>query len=200
MHINEQNPRFLKRQLRKHFANVLLWSGEPGNMAGTLVQPYSHRQLAASRDLWAVASQSPIDPDGVRRRLQSHPITPDQMRSIELSPKNLPSTVRAVEEFLVTLEISNHSGITLKSMPPFPVHISYHWLRSNGEPVIFDGVRTRIQSFLAPEWTRCFDAKVMPPLLPDKYVLRLTLVQEAVQWFDLPPIAVKADSVIEVVP
>ena len=200
MHINEQNPRLLKRQLRKYFANVLLWFGEPGNMGGSLLRPYSHRQLAASRDLWAVASQYHLDSDAVRSRLHSHPLTPDQMRAIDLTPKNLLSTVRAGHQFLVTLEISNHSGNTLKSMQPFPVHISYHWMRSNGELAIFDGVRTRIQPFLAPGWTRSFNARVMPPSLPGKYILRLTLVQEGVQWFDLPPIEVKADSQVEVVP
>ena len=76
MHINEQNPRVLKRQLGKHFANVLLWFGEAGNMGGSLLRACSHRQLAAARDLWAVASHSAVDPNQVRSRFQSNPLPP----------------------------------------------------------------------------------------------------------------------------
>jgi hypothetical protein len=112
----------------------------------------------------------------------------------------LPSEVRARQEFAVTLEISNPSALLLSSMKPFPVHMSYHWIRDDGQIVVFEGVRTRLLPHLEPRSSRSFAATVVSPALPGRYVLRLTLVQEMVQWFDAPSIAVMADSFIEVIP
>jgi len=199
MHINEQNPRMLRRQLGKYFSNVLLWFGEPGNMGGSLLRTYSHRELAAARDLWAIVSNRPVEPETVRDRLQSWPLTIDQMRDVRLSALNPPTAVQAGHEFIVTLEVCNRSDAALKSMQPHPVHISYHWIGRDGLPAIFDGVRTRIQPFLPPGRTRQFDVSIVPPAKPDTYKLRLTLVQEGIRWFDLPPVEVMADSWLEVV-
>ncbi len=200
MHINEQNPRVLKRQLGRYFSNVLLWFGEPGNMGGSLLRAYSHRQLAASRDLWAVASHHPIEPGAVRNRLRNDPLPPDQLSVIQMTLKDVPVEIGGGKEFFVTLEISNRSAFVLSSLEPHPVHISYHWIRSDGQTVVFDGVRSRILPLLMPGATRCFNARVVSPLPPDKYTLRLTLVQEGVQWFDTAPIQVLTDTVIDVVP
>lgn len=198
MHINEQNPRTLKRQLGRHFANVLLWFGQPGNMGGSLLQAYSHRQLGAARDLWAVASNRAIEPETVRSRLQSNPLPPDQLSVIRMALTKVPVEIRTEQEFSVKLEISNRSEFVLGNMQPFPVHISYHWICGNSQTVVFDGVRSPIQPVLAPGATGCFDARVISPSLPDRYILRLTLVQEGVQWFDTAPIQVMADVFIDV--
>src|SRR5262249_2535626 len=74
MHINELNPPMLRKPLRRNFFNVLLWFGQPGDMGGSLLQTYSHRQLSASRDLWAVASNCTIDAETVRSRLETKPL------------------------------------------------------------------------------------------------------------------------------
>ena len=200
MHINEQNPRVFRRQLSRHFANVLLWFGEPGNMGGSLLQSYSHRQLAASRDLWAIASHRAIDPDAVRSRLQSNPLPSDQMNAIQMTLRHFPAEIRAEQEFLATLEISNGSAFVLSSVQPFPVNISYHWIHDDGRTEIFDGIRSRMQPLLVPGATCCFEARVVSPSLPARYILRFTLVQEGIQWFDASPIQVMADAFIDVFP
>ena len=104
------------------------------------------------------------------------------------------------QESAVTVEISNASSAVIGSMEPAPVLISYHWLRSDGQTEVFDGVRSRIQPLLVAGAKRCFEARVVAPSRPDEFTLRLTLVQEGVQWFDAPPIKVMADAFIEVVP
>ncbi len=199
MHINEQNPRILNRQLGRHFANVLLWFGHPGDMGGSLLRAYSHRQLAACRDLLAVASNCSIDRDAVRNRLRSNPLPPDQLSAIRMTLKKAPVELRTDQEVVVTLEVSNQSVAVLGSMPPFPVHISYHWIHDYGQTAIFDGVRSPLRPLLSPGATDSYGVRVVSPSLPGRYVLRLTLVQEGVQWFDASPIGVSTDVFVEVV-
>jgi hypothetical protein len=134
-------------------------------------------------------------------RLQSVSLPSEKMGAIAVVINKAPAAVGLEEEFVVTLAISNQSEFVLSGMPPFPVHISYHWLHSDGQTVeVFDGVRSPLRPLLAQGTTRCFDAKVVSPSRPGRYILRLTLVQESVQWFDASPIGVMGDVFIDVVP
>ena len=201
MHINEQSPRVLKRQLAKHFPNVLLWFGEPGNTGGSLLRKYSHRDLAAARDLWAIACHSPIDEVSVRSRLESNPLPSAQLGVLKMSIIMAPSEVRADENFVASVEVFNRSAFVLGSMLPAPVHISYHWLSGDaGTEVVRDGLRTLIRPPLAPGVKRRFEASIVAPSLPGTYVLKLTLVQENVQWFDVAPTHLASQVVVQVAP
>lgn len=201
MHINEQSPRVLRRQLRRQFAHVLLWFGEPGNNGGSLLRAYSRHELAASRDLWAVASHRPVDANALRSRLQSMPLPSETLSNISMAINKAPAATGLEQEFVVTLAISNRSQFVLSSLQPFPVHVSYHWLHSDGQNVeVFDGIRSGIRPLLAQGTAGVFDAKVVAPSRPGRYILRLTLVQENVRWFDAPPIGLMADVFIDVLP
>lgn len=70
-------------------------------------------------------------------------------------------------------------------MPPFPIHLSYHWNASDtGLCTEFDGVRTPIAGALEPSEEAMLEMRVRAPLEPGRYRLRATLVQERVMWFD----------------
>ncbi len=201
MHINEQSPRVLRRQLARFFPNVVLWFGEPGSMGGSLLRKYSHRELAAARDLWAIASHRPVESAAVRSRLESRPLPPRQLSVIRISLLDAPAAVGAGQEFAVAIEIANRSAFVLGSMQPSPVHISSHWMSGDGQRVVlFDGLRTSIRPPLAPGATRHFAAQVEAPSAPGLYVLRMTLVQEGVQWLDGDPVNVFCDATIAVLP
>ena len=201
MHINEQNPRVLKRQLARYFPNVLLWFGELDSIGGSLLRKCSHAELAASRDLWAIASHLPVSTETVRSRLESKPLPPHQLSVIRLATVQAPAETGAGQRFAVAVEISNRSAFVLGSMQPSPVHISYHWMSGDAETAtLFDGIRTPIRPPLAPGATRRFEALVDSPPAPGRYVLRMTLVQEGVQWFDAAPIHVLHDTAISVAP
>ena len=47
MHINEQNPRLLLHQLKKHFKHVLLWFGAPEDPAGSLIGPINTKKTCS---------------------------------------------------------------------------------------------------------------------------------------------------------
>jgi hypothetical protein len=97
------------------------------------------------------------------------------------------------KKFRAVLDITNRTPFVLNSAGPYPVHIGYHWMRSEGEMVIYDGARSRLLPLLVPSARHCFDAKVLSPSSPGQYTLRFTLVQEGVQWFDGPEIGAMAD-------
>jgi hypothetical protein len=146
-----------------------------------------------------MASHDPIDLEMVRSRLQSQPLSASQMAAVQVTVEGCHTTVAVDQLFVVEAELLNCSDTVLKSMPPFPVHLSYHWMRPDGTPEVFDGKRTRILPFLTPDERRRFDVLVQAPSKAGRYVLRVALVQEAVQWFDLPPVGVMADYKVEVV-
>ena len=199
MHINEQNPRTLRRQLLRHFPHVLLWFGEGGNEGGSLLRNFSHREMASAPDLWAIASLAPLDVADIRRRVSNEPLPVEDLLGIRLAVVSSPAEVQASREFQLRLQIANQGPRMLGSMPPLPVHISYHWLPEDqsGE-LIIDGLRSAIRPPLSPGAVRDFSVKVMAPAVAGKYTLRVTLVQELVRWFDDEPVNIFTDLHFEV--
>jgi SAM-dependent methyltransferase len=199
MNINEQSPRVLKRSLQRHFEHVALWLGEPGRPFRSLLEKMSHRGLAASRELYAIASHSPIDLQGLRQLFASYPIPEAELSGIELTLCRIPGVVEAGATFEALIELVNGSQAVLASGQPNPVHISYHWLDDDSRgTLVFDGERSAIMPPLMPGRRRRFRARVHAPLHAGKCALRLTLVQESVRWFDEPPVTLAAEAMITV--
>ncbi len=200
MHINEQSPRVLKRSLLRHFRDVFLWFGEPGRPTRSMHQKMSHAELAGCRDLYAIASQSPIEREKIKEFFVSNPLPPDELDRIKLQICEVPETVPAGSMFTITVRVINSSPYSLSSYPPNPVRLSYHWLSEDkGETLLFDGERSAIAPPLCPGGQRRFQVRVRAPIKPGKLVLRITVVQEAVRWFDFPPINLAEDVQVVVV-
>jgi 2-polyprenyl-3-methyl-5-hydroxy-6-metoxy-1,4-benzoquinol methylase len=201
MHINEQSPRVLKRQLSRHFPHVLLWFGEPGNEGGSLLRDFRHREMASAPDLWAIASLAVIDVAEVRRSVSNEPLPVADLLGVRLAVVSSPAEIQTSHEFRLRLQIVNQGPCILGSLPPLPVHIGYHWLpeEADGEQ-IFDGLRSPIRPPISPGGMRDFPVKVMPPSIAGRYTLRVTLVQELVRWFDAEPVSAFTDISFEVKP
>jgi hypothetical protein len=66
-----------------------------------------------------------------------------------------------------------------------PINFAYHWLDETGQKMIVqDGIRTALPQGLAAGGQINLQAQVQAPDQPGKYILRLTLVQEIVAWFE----------------
>ena len=194
VHINEQSPRVLKRQLSKHFEHVLIWFGDPFDPGGSLLRTFGKREMTSATDLFAVASHSPIDLEGLRARLGTEALPPIASGDLQLSVTAYPMRVVADTMFNVTLGISNSGSYALSSRPPFPVNIAYHWLDSeSSQIVVFDGDRSPLAPLLYPASKLSYNAGVRAPKKPGGYTLRMTLVQEGVRWFDQGPTLLKCD-------
>jgi hypothetical protein len=98
----------------------------------------------------------------------------------------LPRVLKSNTEIELECGVENRGGALLSSSPPHPVHISYKWIeadtgawRSQNE-----GLRTRLPRVLPPgQPIRCrFKVKTLAET--GEFILRVSLVQEHVAWFD----------------
>jgi FkbM family methyltransferase len=95
------------------------------------------------------------------------------------------SDIKAGTLFELLVRIANESQETWYGYGENPVYLSYHWENANGDPLIFDGLRTElIEPELPPAGTAQQYISVTPPKLPGKYKLVATMVQEGVCWFE----------------
>lgn len=185
MHINEQSPGGLRRQLKRHFKHVLLWFAHPDQPAGSLARRFSRREMAAARDLYAIASQEPVAANDVARALQVPEISARQARQIRVEVLDCPDGVAAGSEFEVRIRIANESGVALGSYLPWPVCVAYHWVDAQtGAKAIHDGRRTNILPSLPARSARELSAIVIAPPRKGRYTLQVRLVQEKVRWFE----------------
>jgi predicted O-methyltransferase YrrM len=185
MHINEQSPRVLRRELQRHFPHVLLWFATPEEPAGSLGRRFQHRELAAARDLYAIASHQPIAVEPVAESLRTSPMVAEEARRVGLALLDCPEAAAMGSRIEVRVRIVNHSSVPLRSYVPFPVHIAYHWVDANtGTFVVFDGERTSVLPSLPSGSARDLRAAVIAPLQPGTFRLQVRLVQESVRWFE----------------
>ena len=201
MHVNEQSPGILHRQLRKYFPHVLLWFAEHGcgRPVENLTRRFRIAEMRAAGDLFAVASHAPINPADFARALRMEAIPPVAPGEIAVELRALPDAVSA-GEFRLDAAVSNNSGNVMQSRDPHPVNLAYHWLDRKRRTVVHDGIRTPLRPWLPAHSRREYEMRVLTPPEPRAYILRVTLVQEGVQWFDTPPANAFCDAAITVSP
>ena len=71
MHINEQTPGSIQESLTTHFENVLVWTTTLPDNLGSLCRSFSQEELIDARDIFAVASHSPVEKEILIFRLFS---------------------------------------------------------------------------------------------------------------------------------
>ena len=199
MHINEQSPQVLRRQLAKHFPHVEMWFGHPETAADNLTRKFSRAEMRVAPDLFAVASHTPVTREQLSApfRMDALPSLPGQAVHIEVS--GTPESVRRNSVFTIHPVLHNASSLDLRSAGPHPVHLSYHWLaREAEECLVFDGRRTRLRPSLSSGKTHGYEMTVDAPGVAGEFRLRVTLVQELVRWMDTPPESIFFDAIIGV--
>ncbi len=196
-HINEQSPRVLKRQLGAHFKHVLLWFAAHDLAAPLehLRRPFSISELRAAGDLFALASHSRIDAPAVLAKLEMHPLA--ETVALAFQVVAIPPAVSPGARFRARVRLQNQSPMDVKSRMPNPVRLAYHCYSEEGQPVVFDGLRTALP-VLKPGGAAEADMDLEAPSTEGRFLFRLTLVQEWVRWFDEAPQKLFADRWIEV--
>ncbi|MGE5570152.1 MAG: TylF/MycF/NovP-related O-methyltransferase [Rhodospirillales bacterium] len=107
-----------------------------------------------------------------------------QKKEWSIAIKNAPARVTAGMEFALEMEVRNLGGHILSSRYRNPVHVSYHWLNDEGNPVVYDGLRTQLPFDIYPGDSAVFGVRVKAPDATGRSRLRVALVQELVAWFD----------------
>jgi uncharacterized protein DUF4915 len=122
----------------------------------------------APRRLWATGD--PLPPEACRVSIDAR----------------VPTTMLTGATTRVPCTIENIGGAILGSAPPHPVQISYRWLdpRTRRPLEGIEGTRTRLPEALPPGMAVTRSVAVIAPPVSGDYLLRLTLVQEFVAWFD----------------
>jgi hypothetical protein len=93
--------------------------------------------------------------------------------------------VAADSEFWIDVNIVNLSGKVWVGTERASVRLSYHWIGRLGEVVVHDGIRTEIKGgFVKPNSSVMQQIRVLSPWAPGCYVLRISLVEEGVCWFE----------------
>ncbi len=92
------------------------------------------------------------------------------------------TTMEAGERRSVMTVVENLGAVALASISPFPVHLSYRWLRDGD--VVAEGERTVLGETLFPGRTAAYEIDLCAPASPGQYTLSITLVQEGNFWFD----------------
>lgn len=199
MHINEQTPQGLRRQLRQHFPHVLVWFGmdRGSDVFDNLRRPYSIGEMRAAGHLYAAAAHSRAALDTLRGLAVMEEVATPAADALRISLCTAPGAVPAESVFPAVVNVYNGTCLDLKSAAPHPVHLSYHWLTATGEYFIFDGRRTRLFPALRAGETRRYEIVVEAPPRPGEYILRCTLVQEMVRWMDP---GVCCDAPVEITP
>jgi 2-polyprenyl-3-methyl-5-hydroxy-6-metoxy-1,4-benzoquinol methylase len=195
MHINEQSPRVLKRQLQAQFQHVQVWFGDVLCPGGSLIEPYSIAQLREAPSLYAIASNRPIALGQLQQRLSSIPL-PLAAHHLKLQVVQAPTVIQPDQIVQIPVKLSNRSPWVINNNLPYPVNFSYHWYDAEtGATVVYEGRRTPVLPalagitravipYLAPAPTGSYCLNVQAPAQPGRYRLQITLVQEQVQWFD----------------
>jgi hypothetical protein len=106
---------------------------------------------------------------------------------VEFGKHNVPAEMIAGETVLADITIKNASTKTWPSKPNqrgrHAVNLSYHWLDSKRQMVVFDGLRTPLPRDLGPDESLTLRATIRAPEKAGEYLLHVTMVQEAVAWF-----------------
>jgi 2-polyprenyl-3-methyl-5-hydroxy-6-metoxy-1,4-benzoquinol methylase len=201
MHINEQSPRVLRRQLRGHFPHVLMWFADGGlrDPAAYLNRSPTVSEMRAASDLFAVASPVPIDRSAVSRVLRMDAAPSLGAGDLSLVVVKAPAAAAPGGAFLVDVRLTNRSAVALRSYPPFPVYLSYHWMDGlTGEYAVFEGERNPLFPASTSGGDGRYRMSVQAPAGAGTYRLRVTLLQEYVRWFDSPPLNVFDDVVVAI--
>jgi hypothetical protein len=97
----------------------------------------------------------------------------------------IPPVMRAGAEHHLSYQLTNRAATELVSELPYATQLGYRWTVHDGRDAAPGAsVRTPLPRPLAPGAAVGGDMCVVAPPAPGRYVLRLSVVQEGVAWFD----------------
>ncbi|AKB45252.1 methyltransferase domain-containing protein [Methanosarcina vacuolata] len=180
-HINEQTPQSLFLNLNKYFSHILTWVNDSQDLAGSLTHSFSSEEYNNARTILAVSSFEDLDRDRIVQLLSPRKLDRNGVNIEALSEKDSINTF-SNKKFKLHITLKNNGKERLVSLPPCPVNISYHWLKTDGTYEVFDGLRTEILPALNPNEQRDLQVDIVAPQEHGEYKLQIDLVQEGCFW------------------
>jgi len=180
-HVNEQTPQSLFLNLNKYFSHILTWVNDSQDLAGSLTNSFSSEEYNNARTILAVSSFEDLDRDRIVQLLSPKKLDREGVNVEALSEKDSVNTF-SNKKFKLNITLKNNGKERLVSLPPYPVHISYHWLKTDSTCEIFDGLRTEILPALNSKEQRDLQVDIVAPQEYGEYQLQIDLVQEGCFW------------------
>jgi hypothetical protein len=188
----------------------------------------TQRIVLPAQEIYDLIFISPALVEGVRRGFDVNPLRGRELRQYRIltelgvdQPRSLwpsgdalpwsdfrcgveceiPAMWLAGELVELSVRLTNRSNTFFTTAPPAPVHVSYKWidLESGGYVDQRRAHRSRLPRTVYPAESVEITALIVAPERVGKAVLRITLVQEGVAWFDDQAAGNAADRVVEIV-
>lgn len=122
----------------------------------------------------------------LKRSERMDPLREEDIAALRMTVEDVPTSLRAGETAVARVRLRNGlSDRPLGSWRPHPLQWGVRWRpigRSEFSPK--EHPRTPIRYGLAPLAEEEFAVRVIAPAAPGSYILRITLVQEYLQWLD----------------
>lgn len=96
---------------------------------------------------------------------------------------NTPSAMARGSTAVVPMTLTNVGSMTWAAAGANPVRLSYHWLDSVGNVVVWNGVRTVLTADVPTGGMVSLNATLQAPSALATYTLQWDLVQEGITWF-----------------
>lgn len=113
-----------------------------------------------------------------------HPFLPLRTFAAEIAAENVPRRIAAGTSMSVRVRVKNTGDQRWLAGGPRPVNATYHWLDGAGNVVVYEGRRTRLPRDLDGGDEAVLELAVDAPERGGAHVLRITLVQESIAWFE----------------
>jgi hypothetical protein len=94
-----------------------------------------------------------------------------------------PAEVRAGAVTTAVVELENAGTTTWRSRGDAGVLLAYHWLDDQGNPIVWDGIRTGLDRTVEPGERLRTEIAIRGPIPPGHYRLAVDLVDEGRTWF-----------------
>jgi hypothetical protein len=116
--------------------------------------------------------------------LPSQPLSQSEAAKLVIKIIDCPVHLEKNATGFVTVAVENRCHRKISSRPPFPLHLSYHWLSEDHESLeIFDGLRTPLGTIFDSQKVQV-EMKIRAPSRPGNFILQVRLVQENVRWHE----------------
>jgi len=97
---------------------------------------------------------------------------------------SLPGSMHSDSFYMINLVLKNIGSENWNSGGEYPVRLSYHWFKEEGDLVLWDGYRTKLPSDVPPGETLTIGINIKTPSEPGRYSLVIDPVKEGVTWFE----------------
>lgn len=151
--------------------------------------------LSDARGTSLIEEQEPLDAPGgpfYETETEAEAEGRGERVRLRILKAEIPETMNPASEHELAVTVENRTGVTMQSIEPYPVYLSYHWKKADEESGLyaggvyceFEGIRTPFNAPLFPFSRMKAAVGIKAPSVKGRYVLEITMVQERRFWFE----------------